>query len=635
MFILFLSSLLYPGKIFAQQDRIAVIQQRLTNLTVDVPGLEQNIQLLVTGVSIQEYLTALSKVANISISIDPKLNFLIYDTFNNVTASNILVLLAKKYNLDITAVGSIIYITPYQDPNQFAKPAAKDIKVKYTQLDNTLSLELNNDSLTAVAKKITLVSGKNAIVPASLQNKLVSAFIENAPFDAAMEKLAFSNEIKMVRTSDNFYLFQPLDENEQLYVNGDNNTSVRKTFKPANLNTGSTGLYVRTVNGQKLISVDAADAPIADLVKQGSAQMNKNYSLYSDIKGTITIHVNDITYDDFLTLLFKGTQYTFHSDNNVYVIGDSKLEGLRTFRVIHLQNRAIDTIVSMIPTDWKRDVEIKEFREQNTLLLSGASARLTEMETFIKQLDVQVPVILIEVIMIDINKNRTVSTGIAAGVSDSIKTGGTLLPGMNFTFSASSVNSFLNSVGKLTSINLGHVVPNFYVSLNALEANNNVNTRQVPKLTALNGHTATLSIGSSVYYKNSVQNTIPVASTSQTLLTNTYVESDANMVIAIKPLVSGDDQITLGINIDISDFTSIPTDGSPPPKSTSKYQTSLRVSNEDMILLGGIERTVRSDDVKGFPILSRIPILKYIFSNKSKSTSKVVSVLFIKPTIMR
>lgn len=281
-------------------------------------------------------------------------------------------------------------------------------------------------------------------------------------------------------------------------------------------------------------------------------------------------------------------------------------------------------------------MEIKEFKEQNTLLLSGSGANIAEMTAFIKQLDVLVPSVMIEVTMIDINKSRTVSTGLAAGVSDSVKTGGTILPGMNFTFSASSVNNLLNGVGKIAGINLGHVVPNFYVSLNALESVGDVDVRSVPKLTALNGHTATISIGSSLYYKNSTQSFIPTnASSSSTVLTNAYVESDANMKISIKPVISGDDQITMGIKIDISDFTSIPTDGSPPPKSTSSYETSMRINNEDMILLGGIERTEKDDTVSGFPILSRIPILKYIFSNKSKSLKKVVTVVFIRPVIMR
>ena len=635
LFILLI--ILLPSGLFAQNtDRIQIIQQKLESLSVDVPGLDQKVELGVSGISIQQYLVALAKASNINISVDPKLNFTIYDSFNDVTTENVLVLLAKKYSLDINIVGSIIDITAYQDPALFAKPTQKPLNIRYTQLNNTLSMELNNDSLIAVARKITQVSGKNVIVPPALQNKNVSAFISAAPFETAMDKLAFANEIKMTRTSDDFYLFQPLDENEELYVNGDKNTGVRRTFKPQNTSgRSSSGLFIKTVNGQKLISADAINGNIADLVAQASQQMGIGYTVYTDLKGAITIHVNDISYDNFLTLLFKGTDYTFHSENGIYLIGDSKQEGLRSFKVIRLENRVIDTVVTMIPTEWKKSVEIKEFREQNALLLSGSSTRIAEMESLIKQLDVLVPVVLIEVTMIDINKSRTVSTGIAAGVSDSVKTGGSILPGMNFTFSTSSINSFLNSVGKITSINLGHVVPNFYVSLNALEANNNADVRSVPKLATLNGHAATMSIGSSVFYKNSVQNTYPTAATSNTILTNTYVESDANMVIAVKPLVSGDDQITLNIKIDISDFTSIPTDGSPPPKSTSKYETSLRVNNEDMILLGGIERTERTDNVSGFPILSRIPILKYIFSNKSKATTKVVTVVFIKPTIMR
>jgi len=626
-----------PVRAWAQQhDHIQVIQQRLDSLAVTETGLKQSVQLAITGTSIQDYLIALAKTNNLSISVDPKLNFSINDTFNGVPASNILVFLAKKYSLELTVIGSIIYVTPYIDPNQFVKIPVKEIKAKYNAADNTLSLELDNDSLTAVARRITRISGKNVIVPNSLQGKRVSAFIAAAPFETAMDKLAFSNEIKMIKTSDNFYLFQPLGENEELYVNGDKNTAVRKAFRPSAVTSGgNTGLFTRVVNGQKLISADAVNAPLADLVKQASQELSKSYSIYSDIKGTITIHVNDVSYENFLTLLFKGTDFTFHSENEVYLIGDHKLEGLRTYKMIQLQHRSLDTVMSMIPADWKKGIEIKEFREQNSLLISGSGAQIAEVENFIKQLDALVPVILIEVTIIDINKSRTVSTGIAAGVSDSVKTGGTILPGVNFTFSASSINSFLTSVSKFSGVNLGHVVPNFYVSLSALESTGNVDVRSIPKLSALNGHAATLSIGSSIYYKNTTQNLIPSTVTSQSIFTNTYVESDANLEIAIKPVVSGDEQVTLGIKVSISDFTSIPTDGSPPPKSTSKFETSLRVHNEDTIVLGGIERTETDDNISGTPILSRIPILKFLFSNKTKSTKKVISVLFIKPTILR
>ena len=627
----------FAGKTYGQQGRIAAIQKKLDSLSKNVPGLNQKVQLNVIGGTFQQYISGIASSNGLSISVDPKLNFAISDSYNDVTAANILTFLAQKYNLDVNVVGTIIYVTPYQDPAQFIKPAPKVIDAKYNDSDNTLSLGLNNDSLVAVAKRITQVSGKNIVVPATLQGKRVSGFIAAAPFETAMDKLAYANEIKVVKTNDNFFVFQPLDENEELYINGDKNTSVRRTFKPAagGGNASATGVFSRMVNGQKLISADAVNAPILGLVKQASQELGKSYSIYTDLKGAIDIHVGDITYDQFLDLLFRGTNYTFQNENGIYLIGDKSIEGLRTYKAIHLQNRSIDTIVNMIPTEWKKALEIKEFREQNTILLSGSIAHIKEAEALIKELDVLVPVVLIEVTMIDFHKTRTVSTGISAGVADSVKTGGTILPGIGFTFSATSVNSFLSSISKNTGVNLGHVVPNFYVSLRALENNNNVDVRSVPKLSALNGHSAVLSLGSKRYYKDVTQNLYPSATTTASIFSNIYKEVNADLSIEIKPVVSGDDQVTMAIKVNVSDFTSIPTDGSPPPQSINKFETSLRVHNEDTILLGGIERNETDLSASGTPILSRIPILKWIFSNRTKTTSKVTTVLFIKSTVLR
>lgn len=625
-----------PLAVLAQQaPRIQALQKKLDSLGRLIPGLNQKVSLQVNG-SVQQYLMGISSSNGLSISVDPKLAFTVNDNLTDVTATNILVFLAQKYNLDISVIGSIIYVTAYQD--QIIRPPLKEINAGYNAANNTLSLALDNDSLTRVARKISQLSGRNVVVPSALLNKRVSGFIAGAPFESALEKLAYTNEIKMVKTNDNFYLFQPLEENEELYVNGDKNTSTRRTFKPAAPTAGSnstTGLYSRTAGGQKLVSADATNAPILNLVKQASLELGKNYSIYSDIKGNIDIHVHDIPYEAFLSLLFKGTDYTFQSENGIYLIGDRKLEGLRTFRTVHLQSRAIDTIVSLIPAEWRKGIEIKEFREQNSILLSGSSAQIREVENFIKQLDLLVPTVLIEITLIDFHKTRTISTGISAGVSDSVKTGGTVLPGVDFTFSASSVNGFLNSLGKLTSLNLGHVVPNFYARIQALENNNNVEVRSVPKLNVMNGHSATSSIGNKLYYKNTTQNLYPSASTNTSVFSNIYTPVEANLSIDIKPVVSGDDQVTLAIRVNISDFTSIPTDGSPPPQSISKFETSLRVHSEDTIVLGGIERTENALTSSGIPIISRIPILKWIFGSRTKTASKVVSVLFIKSTILR
>ncbi|OKS87290.1 type II secretion system protein GspD [Mucilaginibacter polytrichastri] len=620
-----------------QQNRIDQLKLRLDSLSATIPGLKEQVQISVAGASVKDYLNAIARANKLSFHVDPALDFKINTTFTNVTAANILILMAQQYNLDITSIGSIIVVKPYHDPKENVRPAAKILGVKYQSEQGLLSLELNNDSLMAVTRKVTQLSGRNIIVPAALQGKMVNAYIASAPFDMAIEKLAYGNELKVVKTNDNFYLFQPLEDGEQLYVNGDNHTAVRKTFKAQTAAgaTGNTGLFSRVVNGQKLLSADATNAPILDMVKAASHECNKSYFIYSDIKGTISMHAADLSYDDFMDMLFKSTGYTYTQEKGVYMFGERGLEGLRTNKVIQLQNRSIDTVMAMIPADWKKGVEIKEFREQNTILLSGSKPQIAEIESFIKQIDLLVPMVLIEVTLIDFHNTRTVSTGIAAGVSDSVKTGGSVLPGLNFTMSANSVNSFLNKVSGVAHINLGHVVPSFYVSLQASENKDNVDIRSVPKLSTLNGHYATLSIGNSRWYKNTQANVIPSAATSQTILSNTYTETKADLKIDIKPIVSGDDQVTLNIKVNISDFTSIPTDGSPPPKSTSNFESIIRAHNEDTIVLGGIERTESNESGSGIPILSRIPILKYIFSSRSKTNAKVVTVVFIKPTIIR
>ena len=638
--LVFFETLSFSSVYAQQQDRVEALQDRLKNLSTTVPGLTQKVQLSVTGVSVQELLRALAQSNKLNINIDTNLNFKIYTNFSNETALNILVFLAKEYNLDVSIVGSILTVTQLQngDPNIFSK----NIKANYNSSANTLSLEVNNELITKVARRISENTNKNIIVASSLLDKRVSGFFTDASLETVLEKLAFSNDIKLVRTSDNMYIFQSLGEGEEVFITPDKNVGVRKTLKSSALaigaNTEATiALSSRFLaDGKQLISVDATNALISDLVRSASQEVDRNYFLYSDIQGSISTRVKDITFDSFLSSLFQGTQYTYKVENGIYLIGERKLEGLRTNRVIQLQNRSIDTIRAMIPNEWRNGVEIREFREQNTILLSGSGPQIAEIESYIKQLDQLVPLVLIEVTLIDVRKTRNLKTGIQAGVSDSTKkSGGTILPGLDYTLGSKAINDFLSKIGSIGSINLGRVTPNFYVGLSALEENNNVDVRSVPKLSTLNGHSATLSIGSTRYYVTRTQNVFPSLTTPQSIFTEQFNKVEANLAISIRPIVSGDDQVTLNIKVDISDFIGIPPNNAPPPTSTSKFESIIRARNEDMIVLGGLERTEKSEDASGVPFLSRIPILKWFFSSKSKTNSKVITIVFIKPTIIR
>lgn len=615
------------------EDRLAKIENRLKSLSVMVPGLNQKVQLSMSGTTATEFLRALAQANNLNINIDPKVDFKVFYNFTNETALNVLLFVAKEYDLDINLIGSIMSISKV--PTVSVIIPKKEVKVNYTAATDQLSVELNNDTLSVVAKKISQQSQKNVVVPVSLLQKTVTAFI-NAPFEIALDKLAYTNGLKLQKTNDGVFIFQSLGEGEELYINSENATAVKKSLRPAAGAAQGSGANVSSKNsadGIKLISVDAVNSPILELIKSASTEADINYFIYSDIKGSVTTKLNNITYDNFLLALLQGTDYTFKREGGIYMIGDRKLEGLRSHRIVHLQHRSIDTVQMMIPTEWKKGVEIKEFREQNTLLVSGAAPQLNEIANYIKQIDRIVPMVLIEVTLVDIRKGRGIKTGINARVADSVKTGGSILPGLDYTFGANSINNFLSKLGNNNSINLGKVSPNFYVTLSALESNSNVEIRSVPKLSTLNGHSAKLSIGSSRYYSQKTQNIVPSLN-AQTVITEQFTEVNANLEIDINPVVSGDDQVTLKIKVNISDFIGSPPLNAPPPTATSMFSSIIRAKNEDMIVLGGLERTESTETRSGIPLLSRIPVLKWLFSSREKNNSKVVTLVFIKPIIL-
>ncbi|MGM0528963.1 MAG: hypothetical protein ACQERS_11190 [Bacteroidota bacterium] len=83
-----------------------------------------------------------------------------------------------------------------------------------------------------------------------------------------------------------------------------------------------------------------------------------------------------------------------------------------------------------------------------------------------------------------------------------------------------------------------------------------------------------------------------------------------------------------------SDFTERISTTAPPGKVERTFKSQIRVKNEEMILLGGLEENRSSKTSSGVPWLSKIPILKWLFSSRNEDKSKSKLNIFIKPTII-
>ena len=182
-------------------------------------------------------------------------------------------------------------------------------------------------------------------------------------------------------------------------------------------------------------------------------------------------------------------------------------------------------------------------------------------------------------------------------------------------------------------VKIGKVTPNFYLSLKAMESQGILKVNSTPKLSTLNGHDATMSIGKTEYYQET-RTDIYGTQNPQLTTTQNYKPVNADLTVTIKPVVAGDDQITLEIEVNQSDFTERISSLAPPGETSRKFKSIIRVRNQEMVLLGGLEEKKISDTSTGTPFLSRIPVIKWLFSSRTKVNGNSRLNIFIKPTII-
>ncbi|MEQ9064065.1 MAG: type II and III secretion system protein [Vicingaceae bacterium] len=601
------------------QDRFSRIEQELEALKMDVAGLDEKIEISVDEVELEEFLRGIALANKLNISVDPTLDLKITNNFVDVTVSDILVFLARKYKLDIQMIGSIITIAPFEEVPVDA-PVMK--RVTYQGEDNSISLDFQNVPLNEVLKEITSESKKNVIADVGLEQQKISAYILNMPFDNAIEKFAMANNLEMTLSGDGFYILSKKD------------IAVAKSMNQRASGNFNSGNFEFSAVDPNSISVSATETPISDIFRAVSNSLGINYYMLTVPSSNTSLNIRDFSYSDFLDHLFKATAYTYREMNDIYLIGDRKIEDLRATRVVELQHRSVENIIEHIPAEIKTGVTIKEFNDLNSLVLSGSEPNINEIEYFLRSIDKVVPVVLIEVMIIDYSSGHTTSTGVRAGIGEDVAppSSGQLYPSVNYSLNSNSVNNLVESLNGFGWFKLGKVTPNFYLTIQALEDQGILKVRSTPKLATLNGNEATLSVGNTEYYAVESNNVIG-SQNPQNIITRTYQSVNADLTVTIKPFVSGDEQITLDISVEQSDFTARVSPDAPPGSVTRSFSSLVRVKNEEMILLGGLEQKSIEDSGTGTPLLARIPIIKYLFSTRTRSRKSDKLNIFIKPTV--
>src|SRR5438093_917655 len=280
----------------------------------------------------------------------------------------------------------------------------------------------------------------------------------------------------------------------------------------------------------------------------------------------------------------------------------------------------------------------------SALIVQNTESRIASFTQLVRELDLEVPQVQIEarIVQADTSYSRslgivwgfsnlnTTNTGVVANVRGQPSTstdpfggqtsqfmvnlpaavsGLPTVPGVGFTFG--KANGFLLDM-RLTAGEL--------LGLTKVIA--------APKLTTLDKREAKISQGES----------IPFQTTSLQGTQTTFV--DANLELQVTPQITSRDPRETGKNILLkvrATRNAVGARSNPAGPSIDKREanTQVVVRDGETMVIGGIFVDSQINTVAGIPYLSRIPVLGWLFKNKSETIARQELLIFLTPTIVK
>jgi len=600
------------------------LTEKLDSLSISQPGLENNVQLNISNIEMVDLLNSIGLENNLNLSVDPNLVQLVTYNFYDVKVKEVFTFLYRNYNLEISFIGSIISFKN--------KPRVKEVKPEYTAKVPTISynpensflaVDLKNDTLSYVIREITRQSNQNIVVESTLKNNTVSGYFVNRPIQDVISMIANSNEMKATFEDGTVFLKPNIENNNTRNRNQQYNTqsASNKAIEVINNNDGT-------------FSLNANSVSIKEIIMAAANEVNEPYFLYEAPETKITISAEDLTFEELLVKILKSSPYSYKKKDRLFIIGKENAEHLRLTELIKLEYRSVEKILELIPKEMINGLEIFEFIELNGVVVSGSSRRIEELKKFLHAIDQVVPMVQIDMIILYSQKGSNLATGIKAALdAENQVTSGQVFPEYDMNLSSASINAIINALNGFGNLNLGKVTSDFFVSLQALESNNVVETESTPKISTLNGHQASISIGEQRYYQEERVQVSNVVGNANIQNSRIWKQIEASLEVQIKPFVSSDEHVTLEISVSQNDFGEQVDPTVTPNKTTQTFESFVRVKNGEVILMGGLEKKSNRDSGSGFPILSRIPILKWLLSSRSKAKEKSKLHILIRPTV--
>ena len=480
--------------------------------------------------------------------------------------------------------------------------------------------------------------------PKSETTHLVQASPEvhevKAPPAAPAKSVSAEPRRKKVVTAEDRALIEAA---EALLVQQDSSSRPHEIANP--YETRTLGAGEKQYTGEP-ITLNLKDADIKDTLQRFSELTQLNIVLDPDVRGTVTVSLQDIPWDQALELILKINQLGYVLEGNIMRIASTtKLTQEENSRLQFLQaqdkNRPLRTVLQKISYANANEMaatarkvmsargDIFIDTRSNTLVIKELPDYLPTVLDLIKNLDVASPQVMIEARIVEANRTFSNSIGVVwdfNGVAGAA-TGNTT--GLVFPNSGSVAGnvSLPSGAPQVLSLSLANVLNTFNLdaALHAAESRGLVKVISTPKVQTQTGEEASIQSGFQIPVQTTVNNTTSVLYINATLRLDVTPQI-TNEGTVIMNITIQKREPAVGINI---------AGGQNIPLTTRDAKTRLMVRDGGTAVIGGIFKITTNDGQSMIPGLWKIPILGNLFRSRDQTESTDELMIFITPRIIR
>ena len=277
----------------------------------------------------------------------------------------------------------------------------------------------------------------------------------------------------------------------------------------------------------------------------------------------------------------------------------------------------------------------------NALIVRDTESKIGVMKQLVDGLDLEVPQVQIEARIVQADTTYSRSLGVQWGIQNVNQLGSNAVAnfrtGNTGAFGGQTSNFLVNlpaTVGGLVATpGVGFTIGKtdgalLDVRLSAGELLGLSKVIAAPKVTTLDKREAKISQGES----------IPFQTTSLQGTQTTFV--DANLELNVTPQITSRDPKEVGKQIMMkvrATRNAVGARSNPAGPSIDRREANTQVIIRDgeTMVIGGVFIDTQSNSVSGIPYLSRVPVLGWLFKQKTEAVAKQELLIFLTPSIVK